>query len=103
MAKGTGAKEPIGMAARIGHLVLAATLIALSWWATWTRLDGTDLAVVLDDAVEVLAGPGPNNATLFTVHEGLTLEVRAERPEWIQVSLPNGLNGWIPRTAIGLV
>jgi tetratricopeptide (TPR) repeat protein len=87
----------------LAAVVLAATLIALSWWATWTRLDGTDLAVVLDDAVEVLAGPGPNNATLFTVHEGLTLEVRAERPEWIQVSLPNGLNGWIPRTAIGLV
>ena len=87
----------------LAGLVLAATLLALSWWGTWSRLEGTPLAVVLADTVEVLAGPGPNNATLFTVHGGLTLEVRSERPEWIQVSLPNGLNGWIPRTAIELV
>ena len=59
--------------------------------------------MVLDDSVEVLAGPGENNASLFTVHEGLTLTVRSERPGWVQVSLPNGLNGWVPRTVLGFV
>ena len=55
------------------------------------------MAIVLDEVVDVLAGPGHNNATLFTVHEGLTVEVRGELgAEWVQVSLPNGLNGWLP-------
>jgi len=82
---------------------VAIVAFAISWLVTWERLEGERLAVVLDPAVEVLAGPGENNASLFTVHEGLTLTIRAERPDWVQVSLPNGLNGWIPRTALGFV
>ena len=79
-------------------------LTCASWYGTLERLTGKDLAVVLDDVVEVLAGPADNNSTLFTIHEGLTVEVREGRSgEWIQVSLPNGLNGWLPASAVGLV
>jgi SH3-like domain-containing protein len=99
--------RPAGWAAWVGWtlaaLVLAAAVCALSWLVTWERLEGRRIAVVLAPSVEVLAGPGENNASLFTVHEGLTMTVRSERPDWVQVSLPNGLNGWIPRAALGLV
>jgi tetratricopeptide (TPR) repeat protein len=96
--------RPGGWNARWGWTLATALLVAAaswgSWYATWQRLEGRALAVVQRDSVEVLAGPGSNNATLFTVHEGLTLLVRSEREEWLQVSLPNGLSGWIPRRAI---
>jgi tetratricopeptide (TPR) repeat protein len=84
----------------LGGLLVLALLAGASWLTLHQRLEGKPLAVVLDDAVEVLAGPGENNAALFTVHEGLTVEVRSERDEWLQVSLPNGLNGWVPRSAL---
>jgi tetratricopeptide (TPR) repeat protein len=87
----------------LAALVLAASIAGLSWSTTLHRLEGAPLAVVLDPAVDVLAGPGENNAALFTVHEGLTVEVRSEREDWVQVSLPNGLNGWVPRKALGVV
>jgi len=88
----------------LAGLLLAGTLTAVSWSMTYQRLEGRPLAVVLVPSADVLAGPGLNNATLFTAHEGLTVEVRGElREEWIQVSLPNGLGGWIPRDAVGLV
>ncbi len=87
----------------LAGILLVATVAASSWYTTHERVLGTRLAVVLEDTVDVLAGPGQNNATLFTVHEGLTVEVRSERQEWIQVSLPNGLHGWIPRDALGIV
>lgn len=87
----------------LSAILLMAGAAAASWAATHERLLGSRLAVVLEEAVEVLAGPGQNNATLFTVHEGLTVEIRSERQEWVQVSLPNGLHGWIPRDALGLV
>lgn len=87
----------------IAALIAAALLVAGSAQATHRRLEGERVGVVLDDVVEVLAGPGENNPTLFTVHEGLTLEIRADRGEWIQVSLPNGLNGWIPGGSLGQV
>jgi tetratricopeptide (TPR) repeat protein len=85
-------------------LVLALAIVAASWSVTHERLAGRPLAVVLQPSVEVLAGPAVNNATLFTVHEGLTVEVRGEAgSDWIQVSLPNGLTGWMPAESVGVV
>jgi SH3-like domain-containing protein len=77
--------------------------VAGSWYSTWQRLEGVRIAVVLASPVEVLAGAGPNNASLFTIHEGLRVEVRQEQQGWVQVSLPNGLNGWVPHEALGFV
>jgi len=74
-------------------------LVGLSWHATWLRLEGTARGVVLKPSVEALAGPGLNNASLFTLHEGTTVEIRGEREEYYQVSLPGGLSGWVPRDA----
>jgi hypothetical protein len=88
----------------LASLTLALALSVGSWSTTYRRLEGTRLAVVLAPVVEVLAGPGQNNATLFTVHEGLTVEVRGgTSAEWLQVSLPNGLSGWLPIDAVGRV
>ncbi len=84
----------------LAALLLVLALALSSWYTTLERLEGRRAAVVLADAVDVLAGPGPNNPALFTVHEGLTLEIRAERDEWLQVSLPNGLHGWISKEAL---
>jgi tetratricopeptide (TPR) repeat protein len=88
----------------LSGLLLLLLLTSASWYGTLNRLTGTKLAVVLDDVVEVLAGPADNNATLFTVHEGLTVGLRDGRSgEWIQISHPNGLNGWLPASSVGLV
>lgn len=87
----------------VAVLIILALLVAVSARSTYERLEGQRLGVVLDDAVEVLAGPGENNPTLFTIHEGLTLEIRSDRKDWVQVSLPNGLNGWIPGGSLGQV
>ena len=80
-------------------LALLLVLAVGSWYATMHRLGGQRSAVILDQVVEVLAGPGHSNPALFTVHEGLTVRIRAEREEWLQVSLPNGLNGWVSKSS----
>ena len=87
----------------LAGLLFLGCLGIVSWYTTWNRLEGTRLAVVLEPTVEVLAGAGTNNATVFTVHEGLSVSVRQEQREWVQVSLPNGLHGWVPRDALGFV
>ncbi len=78
---------------------LATGLTVLSWRATWSRLEGTPRAVVLRPSVEALAGPGLNNASLFTLHEGVSVAIQSEREGWLQVALPNGLTGWVVRDA----
>ena len=74
-------------------------LAFLSWRASWARLEGTPRAVILKPSVEALAGPGLNNASLFTLHEGTTATIQSEREGWLQVTLPNGLSGWVVRDA----
>ncbi len=88
----------------LGALLLVLVVSSASWYATLQRLEGRRSAVVLEQVVEVRAGPGHNNPALFTVHEGLGLWIRGERDEWLQVSLPNGvLHGWIAKDAVGEV
>lgn len=84
-------------------LILLIALGGLSWFATYQRLEGRPKAVVVEQLADVLAGPGQNNATLATIHEGLDVEVWGERNEWIQVRLPNGVSGWIARRAVEIV
>jgi hypothetical protein len=79
--------------------LLTTALVFLSWRASWSRLEGTPRAVVLKPSVEALAGPGLNNASLFTLHEGIAVTIQSEREGWLQVTLPNGLTGWVVRDA----
>jgi tetratricopeptide (TPR) repeat protein len=98
-----GASRPGGFTPGRSWLLAGAATLAiaagLSWRATDSRLYGTVRAVVLAPSVEALAGPGLENAALFTLHEGATVDVRAEREGWFQVALPNGASGWVERRA----
>ncbi len=87
----------------LAGLALALALVSWSWWATRERVAGADLAVVLAGNVDLRSGPGASNPTIDRVHEGLTVEIRERREEWVQVSLPNGLSGWLPTAALGEV
>ena len=81
-------------------LLLVMLLGGGAWRWTLQRLDGSHEAVVMTEVVDVLAGPGRPNATLFTVHEGLLVEIRAENDGWVQIRLADGLSGWIQRSLI---
>ena len=79
--------------------LLVTLVVFLSWRASWSRLEGTPRAVILKPSVEALAGPGLSNASLFTLHEGTAVTIESERENWLQVTLPNGLAGWVVRDA----
>ena len=59
--------------------------------------------VILLPAVDTRSGPSEGNPVLFTIHEGLTVELGAQARGWRQVILPNGWNGWVPGNAIGVI
>ena len=84
-------------------VLTAVALVGGAWYGTGHAQAGNPTAVVVAQLADVLAGPGANNATLATVHEGLDVEVWAEREEWLQVRLPNGVSGWVAREAVELV
>jgi tetratricopeptide (TPR) repeat protein len=54
-------------------------------------------AVVVTENAYVRSGPGESSPRLAEIHEGLKVRVFGEREGYLQVSLANGLIGWIPR------
>ena len=74
-----------------GALALSCGLVAIVEVAA----PRTTEAIVLAPSADGRSSPAADGTVLFTVHEGLKVEVRGERPGWIQIGVPNGLAGWI--------
>jgi uncharacterized protein YgiM (DUF1202 family) len=53
-------------------------------------------AVVVSENAYVRSGPGEKSPRLAEIHEGLKVRVLGAREGWLQVSLANGITGWIP-------
>ena len=52
-------------------------------------------AVLLSETAIGYSGPSPDFTRVFTIHEGLILEIEQEQDNWSLVKLPNGIGGWI--------
>ncbi len=59
-------------------------------------------AIVLDNVVDVRNEP-KGDRVLFTIHEGIKLRCVKERREWVLITLPNGMSGWVPRHSLGVI
>lgn len=98
--KGEEADFSILSVTLLGFLLL---LFVLSAGIKIHHMEYSSFGIVLLEKVDVLSGPGETNAILFPMHEGLKVKIRDEREEWCQISLPNGLNGWVKRETIGYI
>jgi tetratricopeptide (TPR) repeat protein len=56
--------------------------------------------IVLVEKADVLSGPAADSPTLFSIHEGLKVRIENVLPDWTQISLENGWNGWIRKDTI---
>src|SRR5262249_16288010 len=84
-------------------LTLSFGLLALTAGAAVAyqiQLERAAVAIVLPDKVDVRSGPGEENTVLFTVHEGTRMDLGNRLDRWVQVSLPNGLSGWVPSASV---
>ncbi len=81
-----------------GGIFCALFAGALAWrlFEKNTRQEG----VVVEQKAEVRSGPGNENITVFTVHEGILVRVRGESGGWYQVNLPNGWSGWLEKDVV---
>lgn len=88
-------RRTLGTAAGIaGALALFCGAVAVIEVA----LPRTEQAIVLVPSADGRSSPASDGTVLFTVHEGLKVQIRGERPGWIQIGVPNGLAGWIEST-----
>jgi len=84
-------------------LGLLAGLFACSLgWKVYER-GHRQQGIITEQKVDIRSGPGTENITVVTVHEGIKVSVRGEANGWYQVGLPNGWNGWLPHDSLRIL
>jgi len=73
-------------------LALSAVVLATRWYEEEIR----DTAVIIAEEVEVRSGPATTFPVVFQIHDGLTLVVRDQRDDWVQIGLGGDWVGWVP-------
>lgn len=88
-----------------GCIVLSMLTLLVAASVAWKvyQEDHNREGVVVVQKVEIRSGPGAENVTVATVHEGIMVRVGTESAGWCQVILPNGWTGWVPSSAIRIL
>jgi len=58
-------------------------------------------AIVIADQVVMREGADARSAERGKLHPGVRVRLRGQEPGWLRIQLANGMEGWVPDTAIG--
>lgn len=82
------------------------TFSLFSWFMAsqqYSYLNKSSFAIVLQPTVNINSSPSTGSSKLFVLHEGTKLKVEEEKEDWLKVSLPNGNEGWIKKSMVGVI
>ena len=98
---GSGRSRKIGFF--VGLVLLLGTLLCLDF-AFWQRTDALshDGAIVTEAVSEVKSSPG-SGVSLFVLHEGTRVKLLETVGDWENISLADGRQGWIKRSALEVI
>ena len=76
--------------------LVAGTSLAVKWQQFKSDLR----AVIIEEEVDVLAGPESTDTVLFKLHEGTTVQRERIEDDWSLIRLSKSQRGWIKSSAI---
>lgn len=77
-------------------VIFAVVSLASRWWV----LDYRPAAVVVQQQVQVMSGPGENYLELFMLHAAAEVRFVEIRDGWVRFALPDSRQGWLPADAL---
>jgi tetratricopeptide (TPR) repeat protein len=88
-----------------GSIALGSLLLLVSCSLGWRIYETKNLqqGIVVEQKVDIRSGPGAQNVTVFTIHEGTKVRIRGDAPGWYQVSLANGWMGWLEKNSVRIL
>ena len=82
-------------------ITLVFWLIAgVSFGLKWRQMETDDRAVILQEELDVLAGPDVKDTVLFKLHEGTIVHQGRSEDGWSLIRLQDGKRGWVRAEAI---
>src|SRR5262249_30677577 len=92
----------LGLAGAITIGFLFLVVIGLLGWRVY-EANHVKQGIIVEQKVDIRSGPGEQNVTVFTVHEGTKVRIRGYAPGWYQVSLANGWVGWLEGNTVRIL
>jgi len=81
-------------------LVVLWLIWGISFGLKWNHVGTDDRAVILEQEVNILAGPDIQDTVLFKLHEGTIAHHERSEDGWFLIRLPDKKRGWIKAEAV---
>jgi tetratricopeptide (TPR) repeat protein len=86
------------------YLSLVLVVIWLIWGISfglkWHQVGTDDRAVILEQEVNILAGPDIQDTVLFKLHRGTIVHQERSEDGWFLIRLPDKKRGWVKAEAV---
>lgn len=93
-----GGNEMVG---KIKQILVGVLLIAIvSTGARWDIENIREIAIVSEKSLDVYSGERGTDEVVLQLHAGAVLPVLDKKGEWVELELPDGKNGWVPRNSV---
>jgi tetratricopeptide (TPR) repeat protein len=86
-----------------GAVLALALVFALAAGYGYLRREAVQRGVILAEAVEARSGTTEASSALFTLHEGVVVDVERERNGHVLVRYSTSKFGWIPKQDVGII
>lgn len=60
-------------------------------------------AIIFEPSLDVRSEPSEDSTRLFVIHKGLKVATESKVDGWVEVILPDGNKGWVPKDAIVVI
>jgi tetratricopeptide (TPR) repeat protein len=68
-----------------------------------SNVNREDEAIIMQKIITVKSTPDMSGTDLFTVHEGIKVQITDNAGTWIEVRFSNGNKGWIKKSAVEII
>lgn len=85
----------------LGLLFLLASIVSggLASQRTYYSKNHNE-AIIFATAITVKSSPSPNSVDLFIIHSGTKVQIINQVDGWINIKIPNGSIGWLPKASL---
>jgi tetratricopeptide (TPR) repeat protein len=81
----------------LGFLALVLMILSLTLGGeARSYMEDTHKAIIFEPTLNVKSTPDNSGTNLFTIHEGLKVEIRQHIGEWSEIEIADGRVGWVP-------
>ena len=66
----------------------------------YNHIHSEDEAIIFESTLNVQSAPTKSATTLYVIHSGLKVSVKERKDNWLNITLPDGNEGWVPANTI---